>query len=53
MTGFEFAKTFDTMEEKVLVLFVDAVKAACDMDGIDFDSMSDEEKVNMVYRLMK
>ena len=53
MTGFEFAKTFDTMEEKMLVLFLDAVKTACNMAGIDFDSMSDEEKMNMAYGLMK
>ena len=53
MTGFEFAKTFDTMEEKMLVIFLDAVKTACNMAGIDFDSMSDEEKMNLAYGLIK
>ena len=53
MTGFEFAKTFDMAEEKMSVLLLDAVKTACNMAGIDFDSMSVEEKMNMVYGLMK
>lgn len=53
MTGFEFAKAFDDTEHKVCVLLLDALKAACNMAGIDFDSMNDKEKMNMARNLLK
>lgn len=52
MTGFEFAKTFDTIEEKLLVLFMDAVKTAYAMQGIDFDSFSADEKKTILFDLI-
>lgn len=53
MTGFEFAQTFDTIEEKLIVLFVDATKTACKMAGIDFDAMTTEEQQAAVLELMR
>lgn len=33
MTGYEYAKQFNTAEEKVCVLILDAIKAAYNMAG--------------------
>lgn len=52
MTGFEFAKQFDTIEEKIIVLFVDAAKTAYSMAGMDFDSLPEQEKMDIVYKMM-
>ena len=52
MTGFEFAKQFDTVEEKMIVLFMDAAKAAYNMAGIDFDSLPEQDKMDIVYKMM-
>ena len=52
MTGFEFAKQFDTVDEKMIVLFMDAAKTAYNMAGMDFDSLPVQEKVDIVYKMM-
>ena len=52
MTGFEFAKQFDNAEEKMIVLFMDAAKTAYNMAGMDFDSLPDQEKMDIVYKMM-
>ena len=52
MTGFEFAKQFNTIEEKTIVLFMDAAKTAYNMAGMDFDSLPEQEKMDIVYRMM-
>ena len=52
MKGLEFAKQFDTIEEKMIVLFMDAAKTAYNMAGIDFDSLPDQEKMDIVYNMM-
>lgn len=52
MKGFEFAKQFDTIEEKMIVLFMDAAKTAYNMAGMDFDSLPDQEKMDIVYKMM-
>ena len=52
MTGFEFAKQFDTAEEKMIVLFMDAAKTAYNMAGMDFDSLPEQEKMDIVYNMM-
>ena len=53
MTGFEFARQFDTTEEKTIVLFMDAAKTAYNMAGMDFDSLREQEKMDIVYKMMK
>ncbi len=53
MTGFEFAKQFDTIEEKMIVMFMDAAKTAYKMAGMDFDSLPEQEKMDIVYKMMK
>ena len=53
MTGFEFAKKFNTTEEKMIVLFMDAAKTAYKMAGMDFDSLPEQEKMDIVYKMMK
>lgn len=53
MTGFEFAQTFDAIEEKLIVLFVDATNTACKMAGIDFDAMTTEEQQAAVLEFMR
>lgn len=53
MTGFEFAQTFNTIEEKMIVLFMDAAKKAYAMVGIDFDSLPVEDRVEIVHSFMK
>lgn len=50
MTGFEFAKQFDTIEEKTIVMFMDAAKTAYEMAGMDFDSLPEQEKMDIVYK---
>ena len=52
MKGFEFAKQFDTAEEKMIVLFMDAAKTAYNMAGMDFDSLTEQEKIDIVYKMM-
>ena len=52
MKGFDFAKQFDTIEEKMIVLFMDAAKTAYNMAGMDFDILQDEEKMDIVYTMM-
>lgn len=50
MTGFEFAKQFDTIEEKMCVLVLDAMKKAYAMAGMDFDKLSDDEKMKVIAK---
>ena len=52
MTGFEFAKQFDTIEEKMIVLFIDAAKTDYNMADMDFDSLQEQEKMDIVYKMM-
>ena len=52
MTGFEFAKQFDTIEEKMIVLFIDAAKTTYNMAGMDFDGLQEQEKMDIVYKMM-
>ena len=52
MKGFEFAKQFDAIEEKMIVLFMDAAKTAYNMAGMDFGSMPEQEKMDIVYKMM-
>ena len=52
MTGFEFAKQFDTIEEKMIVLFMDAAKTAYNMAGMDFDSLPEQDKIDIVYNMI-
>ena len=52
MTGFEFAKQFDTIEEKMIVLFMDAAKTDYNMAGMDFDRLPEQEKMDIVYNMM-
>ena len=53
MTGFEFAKQFDTIEKKMIVMFMDAAKTAYKMAGMDFDSLPEQEKMDIIYKTMK
>ena len=52
MKGFEFANQFDTIEEQIIVLFMDAAKTAYNMAGMDFDSLPEQEKMDIVYKMM-
>ena len=52
MSGFEYAKQFNTIEEKMIVLFMDAAKTAYNMAGMDFDSLPEREKMDIVYKMM-
>ena len=52
MKGFEFAKRFDTSEGKMIVLFMDAAKTDYNMTGMDFDSLPEQEKMEIVYKMM-
>ena len=52
MKGFEFAKQFDTIDEKLIVLFMDAAKTAYNMAGMDFDILHDQEKMDIVYKMI-
>ena len=53
MTGFEFAQTVNTNEEKLIVLFMDAAKKAYNMAGKDFDSLPVEEREAIVFNFME
>ncbi len=48
MTGFEFAKEYNTIDEKMIVLFMDAAKTAYKMNGIDFDSLPQSERESIL-----
>lgn len=50
MSGFEFQKQFGTIEEKMIVLLMDAVKTAYNMAGINFDELSQEEKIEILSK---
>ena len=52
MKGFEFAKRFDTIDGKMIVLFMDAAKTAYNMSGMDFDSLPEQEKIDIVYKMI-
>ena len=52
MKGFEFAKQFETIEGKMIVLFMYADKTAYNMAGMDFDSLPEQEKMDIVYKMM-
>ena len=52
MKGFEFAKQFEIIEGKMIVLFMDADKTAYNMAGMDFDSLPEQEKMDIVYKMM-
>lgn len=52
MSGFEFAKQFNTIEEKMIVLFMDAAKTAYNKAGMDFDNLTEQERMNIVYKMM-
>ena len=52
MKGFEFAKRFDTIEEKIIVMFMDAAKTAYNMAGMDFDILPEQEKIDIVYKMI-
>lgn len=51
--GFEFAKSFDSMEEKILVLVMDATRAAYRKAGMNFDALSNEEKQEILLNNLK
>lgn len=53
MTGFEYSQTVNTIEEKTAVLILDAIKKAYNMAGIDFDSLTEEEKLNAINTIIK
>ncbi len=53
MNGFEFAKSFDSMEEKILVLVMDATRAAYRKAGMNFDTLSNEEKQEILLNNLK
>lgn len=53
MTGFEFAQTCNTNEEKMIVLFIDAAKKAYNMAGKDFDTLPANEREEIVFNFMK
>ena len=53
MTGFEFAQQFDTTSEKVIVLVIDALKKAYNMVGLDFDTLTAEEKMSAIKNALK
>lgn len=53
MNGFEFAKQYNTVEEKVAVLLLDALKAAYNMAGINFDDLSESEKIEAIEKYIK
>lgn len=53
MTGYEYAKQFNTAEEKVCVLILDAIKAAYNMAGINFDDLAESQKMDAVMKAIK
>lgn len=48
MTGFEFAKEYNTIDEKIIVLFMDAAKMAYKMNGVDFDPLPQSERESIL-----
>ena len=52
MKGFEFAEQFDTIEVKMIVLFMDAAKTAYNMAGMNFDSRPKQDKMDIVYKMI-
>lgn len=50
MTGFEYAQTCKSMDEKILVLLLDATKLAYHMAGMDFDSLPPDEKETVMMK---
>lgn len=53
MTGFEYAKQFDTDLEKMSVLVLDAFKAACNMAEVDYESLTDIQKMDVILKTLK
>ena len=53
MTGFEFAKQYNTIEEKTAVLILDAIKTAYKMAGRDFDKLTEAEKFRAIDTIIK
>lgn len=52
MTGFEFAKECNTIDEKMIVLLMDATKTAYKMNGIDFDSLPQSEREDILTEII-
>lgn len=52
MTGFEFAKQFNSTEEKMIVLVMDAVKTAYNRAGLNFDGLSQAERLEIVGKYL-
>lgn len=52
MTGFEFAQQFNTTSEKVIVLVIDALKKAYNMAGLDFETLTTEEKIAAINKAL-
>lgn len=52
MMGFEYVKQFDTTEEKVCVLILDAIKAAYNMAGINFDNLTESQKMDAIDKIV-
>lgn len=52
MTGFEFAKEYNTIDEKMIVLFMDATKTAYKMNGLDFDSLPQSERESILIEII-
>lgn len=53
MEAFEFAQQYNTLEEKTAVLILGAIKMAYNMAGLDFDSLTEEEKLRAIDKLIK
>lgn len=52
MTGFEFAKECKTIDEKMIVLLMDATKTDYKMNGIDFDSLPQSEREDILTEII-
>ena len=52
MTGYEYAKQFNTTEEKVCVLILDAIKAAYNMAGKNFDNLTESQKMAAIDKIV-
>lgn len=53
MTGFDFAKQYNTVEEKAAVLILDALKMAFNMAGKNFDDLTEAEKLEAINKYIK
>lgn len=53
MTGYEYTKQFDTVEEKVSVLILDAIKTAYNMTENNFDSLTESQKMDVIRKIIK